>query len=43
MESNGTKVVRLDAYRPTPKQAPAPEPVKRPEPVNDSNPFRALL
>lgn len=42
-ESNGTKVVRLDAYRPTlTAPEPAPEP-KRPEPVSDSNPFRALL
>lgn len=43
MESNGTKVVRLDAYRPIrTAPEPAPEP-KRPEPVSDSNPFRALL
>ncbi|WP_405889656.1 YfjI family protein [Streptomyces sp. NBC_00133] len=42
MESNGTKVVRLDAYRPAPK-APEPEPVKQRERVTDPNPFRALL
>ncbi|MGW2513214.1 DUF3987 domain-containing protein [Streptomyces scopuliridis] len=44
MESNGTKVVRLDAYRPEPKQAPEPAPQpQRSEPLADSNPFRALL
>ncbi|MDO0914405.1 DUF3987 domain-containing protein [Streptomyces sp. DT2A-34] len=43
MESNGTKVVRLDAYRPI-RTAPEPTPEpKRQEPVSDSNPFRALL
>ncbi|WP_258017892.1 YfjI family protein [Streptomyces noursei] len=38
-------VVRLDAYRPTPKQAPAPRPesVKRSEPLATTNPFMALL
>ncbi|WP_241838102.1 hypothetical protein [Streptomyces sp. CB03234] len=42
METNGTKVVRLDAYRPAPK-ALEPEPVRHPEPIPDANPFRALL
>ena len=43
-EQNRASVVRLDAYRPAPNQAPerAPEP-KRPEPLADLNPFRALL
>lgn len=43
-EENRARVVRLDAYRPAPKQAPVPalEP-KRPEPLGDFNPFRALL
>ncbi|MFF4362584.1 DUF3987 domain-containing protein [Streptomyces sp. NPDC001604] len=37
-------VVRLDAYRPEPKQAPEPASErKRPEPLAESNPFRALL
>ncbi|MFF4606159.1 DUF3987 domain-containing protein [Streptomyces sp. NPDC001339] len=42
-DQNRATVVRMDAYRPTPTQAPepAPEP-KRPEPLVD-NPFRALL
>ncbi|MEU9102394.1 DUF3987 domain-containing protein [Streptomyces sp. NPDC048361] len=44
-EGNRATVVHLDAYRPTPKQAPgqAPEPVKRSEPLSTSNPFMALL
>ncbi|MFF9318634.1 DUF3987 domain-containing protein [Streptomyces sp. NPDC014735] len=37
------QVVRLDAYRPAPKQAPERKPVKRPEPLAGPNPFRALL
>ncbi|WP_150134616.1 hypothetical protein [Streptomyces hyaluromycini] len=43
-EENRARVVRLDAYRPAPKQAPVPalEP-KGPEPLGDFNPFRALL
>lgn len=43
-ERNRARVVRLDAYRPAPKQAPesVPEP-KRSEPLADFNPFRALL
>ncbi|MFH8609580.1 DUF3987 domain-containing protein [Streptomyces sp. NPDC018029] len=42
-EPQRATVVQMDAYRPTPKQAPepAPEP-KRPEPL-DANPFLALL
>jgi hypothetical protein len=42
-EARRPTVVRLDTYRPEPKQAPepAPEP-KRPEPLEE-NPFRALL
>ncbi|MER6333010.1 hypothetical protein ABT298_27560 [Streptomyces sp. NPDC001034] len=39
-EENRARVVRLDAYRPGPRQAPEP---KRPEPLGDFNPFRALL
>ncbi|MGW2319863.1 DUF3987 domain-containing protein [Streptomyces sp. NPDC001680] len=42
-EENRAAVVRLDAYRPAPKQAPEPQMVKRSEPLADSNPFRALL
>ncbi|MFD6437515.1 hypothetical protein [Streptomyces venezuelae] len=44
MKSNRTKVVRLDAYRPEPKQAlePVPEPLYS-ERLADSNLFRALL
>jgi hypothetical protein len=43
-EQNRARVVRLDAYRPAPKQAakPVQEP-KRPEPSGDTNPFLALL
>ncbi|MER7898137.1 hypothetical protein ABTX62_19025 [Streptomyces sp. NPDC096046] len=43
-KQNRTTVVRLDAYRPEPKQAPerAPEP-QRSERLAGSNPFRALL
>ncbi|MEV3856676.1 hypothetical protein AB0J38_20395 [Streptomyces sp. NPDC050095] len=43
-EQNRATVVRLDTYRPEPKQTsmPAPAP-KRPEPNLDANPFRALL
>ncbi|MGA4849272.1 hypothetical protein ACOBQB_24550 [Streptomyces sp. G5(2025)] len=42
-DENRATVVQMDAYRPTPRQAPepAPEP-KRPGPL-DANPFRALL
>ncbi|MFD6187582.1 hypothetical protein [Streptomyces goshikiensis] len=37
-------VVQMDAYRPTPKQAPVDVPVQRQAaPVSDANPFRALL
>ncbi|MET9532641.1 DUF3987 domain-containing protein [Streptomyces sp. NPDC006649] len=45
-DGNGATVVRMDAYRPSPVQAPAPEPVKRspaPSPAVAGNPFRALL
>ncbi|MFD7625259.1 DUF3987 domain-containing protein [Streptomyces sp. NPDC059851] len=43
-EANRATVVRLDTYRPAPKQSKEPVPVKRPAvPVLDSNPFRALL
>ncbi|MFF9589592.1 DUF3987 domain-containing protein [Streptomyces sp. NPDC014646] len=43
-EQKRAQVVRLDAYRPAPKQAPksVPEPT-RTEPHADPNPFRALL
>jgi hypothetical protein len=45
-DGNGANIVRMDAYRPTPQQAPKPEPVKRsaaPVPAPSANPFRALL
>ncbi|MCI3934055.1 hypothetical protein [Streptomyces sp. AN091965] len=42
-EENRATIVRMDAYRSTPKQAPEPTPEpNRPEPL-DANPFRALL
>ncbi|WP_258564894.1 YfjI family protein [Streptomyces sp. WELS2] len=43
-EQNRARVVRLDAYRPEPKQAPQPAPeLKRSEVVGSTNPFLALL
>ncbi|MFG3405939.1 hypothetical protein [Streptomyces sp. NPDC048142] len=42
-DRNGLNVVRMDAYRPAPQQAPEPTPVERPEPARGSNPFHALL
>ncbi|WAL94537.1 DUF3987 domain-containing protein [Streptomyces sp. Je 1-369] len=42
-DENRATVVQMDAYRPTPRQAPEPTPEpKRLEPL-DANPFRALL
>ncbi|AKA04229.1 hypothetical protein SAZ_18555 [Streptomyces noursei ZPM] len=44
-EENRATVVRMDAYRPAPKQAPEPKQgtVNRSEPLGASNPFLALL